>query len=178
MAGEVKGDGSGRGFLVGLCLAVVVGAGAGFGAVTAAKGRWQNLEAARPAVTAPASEHGAAPALAGAADADTGTASQEAVAEPSLVLAIDPVVVSLTGSPRAWVRIEGAAVFPAPPGKNQALMLAEIAQDISGFLRSASLGQFESAASVEFMREDIAEIVKLRSRQPSAQFILKSLVIE
>lgn len=176
MASDASGKdgGGGGGFLVALVLVVIVGIGAGFGFATVFRGA-PNVA---PAAAEPDSKAKGASGHAEAAHDAAGN-NKKATAEPQLhLIPLDPVLVNLTGKDRSWIRLEGSVAFTATPDKDKAVLLAQMTEDIAGYLRGASIAQLQSAAGLESLREDLSELVQLRSRNRAVRFILRSLAIE
>jgi flagellar FliL protein len=183
MAGKTEGGKSGQGgegaggFMLALALVVIIGAGSGLG-----------FGLAFPVALAPA-VHGtpAADTQARPAGKDAATAPPAGDAKPQRpvadglaehIAALEPIIVNGAGPGRPWLRLEGAVAFATPPDKNRAAQLAEMSEDIVGFLRGTPAAQLEQATGLEFLREDLSELVRLRSKGKARRFILKSLVIE
>jgi len=58
------------------------------------------------------------------------------------------------------------------------VLLKSMTEDIMSFMRTVPLIHVESASGVEYLREDIEEIARLRSRGRARSIILRSLVVE
>ena len=116
------------------------------------------------------------------------TAEQSAAVAPSknlpelareVVVALEPILVSSEGRKQHWLRLEGAISFKQSPGKDELqLLLKNIAEDMLTYLRSTPLEQFESAVGIEFLRDELFEIARMRSKGRASKFILKAMVIE
>lgn len=118
-----------------------------------------------------------APAKSAAAEAPGEAAKSDAPKEH--VLPLEPLIVSAVGTGRIWLRLEGAVSFSVLPGKDeQTALLRQMSEDVMLFLRSTSSSQFETPAGLEFLREDLSELVRLRSKGRARRFILKMLVLE
>lgn len=94
------------------------------------------------------------------------------------VIALDPVITNLLAPDATWVRFEGSVVFKSPLEAERGALLKQIAQDLMGYLRSTKLRQLETAAGIEFLREDMAELVRLRSKGRARDLIVRVLVVE
>lgn len=168
-----KEGGGGLGFLVALVLVMVVGIGAGFAFATV----FRSQPGVTPANESEAKPKGAAGHAAAAHEPDAG--GKKTASEAQLhVIPLEPVLVNLTGKDRSWIRLEGSVAFTATPDKDKAVLLAHMAEDIAGYLRGASIAQLQSAAGLESLREDLSELVQLRSKNRAVRFILRSLAIE
>jgi hypothetical protein len=94
------------------------------------------------------------------------------------VAALEPIITNITGPAATWVRFEGSVVFKGPPENDRGTLLRQITEDLMGFLRSTPLRQFETAAGMEFLREDLAELVRLRTKGRARDLIVRVLVVE
>ena len=173
-SGKDGGGGGGLGFIIALVLVMVVGCGAGFAFATAFRS---------PPATVSGSSEGEAKAKStpphGEAGHEAQSAAKKTTNEGQLhVLPLEPVLVNLAGKDRSWIRLEGAVAFTATPDKDKAVLLAQMSEDIAGYLRGASLAQLQSATGLESLREDLSELVQLRSKNRAVRFILRSLAIE
>jgi hypothetical protein len=176
MAGEANSNGGGGpGFVLALGLVVIIGLGSGFGFGYAFRSPpGGNPSAESESKPKPAKHHAEAGPAPEAEDA-----AKKPVSDVQLqVFPLDPVLVNLSGKERSWIRLEGSVVFAATPDKDKAVLIAEMAEDIAGYLRGTSVSQLESAAGLEFLREDLSELVQLRSRNRAVRFILRSLAVE
>lgn len=174
MAAAAKDKGGGAGLLVPLIVVMAVGLGAGFAANTVLRSAF----GITPSGVAPSDKEMPAAAH-GQAKPEGGGADKRSANEPQLhIVPLDPVVVNLTGKDRSWIRLEGSVAFTTTPDKDKAILLAEMAEDIAGYLRGSSVSQLESAAGLESLREDLSELVQLRSKDRAVRFILRSLAIE
>jgi len=162
-------SGGGAGLIVALALVIIIGAGAGFGFGIF----YPNATVVAPpgSVAAPAPHQPHAK--------DAGATPQVTGSETQLqVFPLDPVLVNLAGSERTWIRLEGAVAFPTTPDKEKSILLAQMSEDIAGYLRGSSIAQLQSAVGLESLREDLSELVQLRSKNRAVRFILRSLAIE
>jgi flagellar FliL protein len=176
MAEETEGKAAGGGgkgaFIIALVLLAVVGAGAGAGF-------------SLMFLNAGAAPHDAAAGkrdlqiVQGAKHGEKGAASKSA-AEPSKVLIsnLDPILVTLSGPARSWARLELGVILDAPAAPDDGVLLKSMTEDIMSFMRTVPLTHVESAAGVEYLREDIEEIARLRSKGRARSVILRSLVVE
>ncbi len=176
MAGKPneKGASGGSGFIIALVLVMLIGGGAGFAFGFAfqnapSAGRADGSDSGKPP-PAPVQPHPAR---------DSAESAKQTISEVQLqVVPLDPVLVNLAGKDRSWIRLEGSVAFTATPDKDRAILLAHMAEDIAGYLKGSSVSQLQSAAGLEALREDLSELVQLRSKNRAVRFILRSLAIE
>lgn len=170
--GKAAGGGKG-GFVVALVLLAVIGAGAGAGFSL------MFLNAGTPAHEAGAGKREVQIGKAGARSGD-GTGAKGAAGEVSKiqVASLDPILVTLAGPQRSWARLELGVILDGPTTTDDAVLLKSMTEDIMSFMRTVPLVHIESAAGVEYLREDIQEIARLRSKGRARNIILRSLVVE
>ncbi|MFN3744314.1 MAG: hypothetical protein ACK4TL_06380 [Hyphomicrobiaceae bacterium] len=171
---KAVGGGGKGGFIIALALLAVLGAGAGAGFSL------MFLNAGAPAQETAGAKRDLQ-ILQGAAKADAGgvTAKNPASDGGKVQIAnLDPILVTLAGSQRSWARLELGVILDAPSTPDDAVLLKSMTEDIMSFMRTVPLAHVESAAGIEYLREDIQEIARLRSRGRARSIILRSLVVE
>lgn len=94
------------------------------------------------------------------------------------LVSLDPVLVNLEPSGRRWLRIEASILVGSDAKGDRSTLARVITQDILLRLRNASVAQFESASALEFLRDDLLEIARIRSNGAVKKLLLRSLVIE
>jgi flagellar protein FliL len=172
--GKAAGGGKG-GFVIALVLLAVIGAGAGagFSLMFLNAGATQHDTSAGMRdlqIVKGATKSGGGTAT--AAKNDTHEASKVQVAS------LDPILVTLAGPQRSWARLELGVVLDGPSTPDDPVLLKSMTEDIMSFMRTVPLVHVESASGVEYLREDIEEIARLRSRGRARSIILRSLVVE
>jgi flagellar FliL protein len=180
--GEVKEASAGKGgFVVALLLLAVLGAGAGAGFsmtvlnADTAGGQGKGPAAGKqdPHATAASGKPGEAPAAAkGPGAGAQGDAPKEQV------IGLDPILVTLAGPQKSWARLELSVVVETGEKDDRALLLKTISEDLMSFLRTVPLSHVESAVGIEYLREDLSEIARLRSKGRARGVVLRSLVVE
>ena len=58
------------------------------------------------------------------------------------------------------------------------ILLKTMSEDLMSFLRTVPLSHIESAVGLEYLREDLSEIARLRSKGRARAVVLRSLVVE
>ena len=180
--GEVKEASAGKGgFVVAVLLLAVLGAGAGAGfSMTVLKSDTAGGQAKGPAAAEhdphtaaasgkPGDGHGAAKGPDAGADGD---------AHKEQVVTLDPILVTLAGPQRSWARLELAVVIETGEKDDRAILLKTMSEDLMSFLRTVPLSHVESAVGLEYLREDLSEIARLRSKGRARSVIMRSLVVE
>ena len=95
------------------------------------------------------------------------------------MLPLETIVVNLAGPDNRWLRFEGVVVFTGSAAKeNSASLPKYIMDDLVGFLRRTTLSQLDTAAGLEFLRDDMEELVRLRSNGRANTVLIKTLVVE
>lgn len=90
---------------------------------------------------------------------------------------IAPVIGSLAGPKKAWIRLEFAVLLPPDLAKSDALA-GLIAQDALAYIRTVPLEQVDTPSGLLFLREDIEERVLIRTEGKSKGVLFRTLVIE
>jgi flagellar protein FliL len=90
---------------------------------------------------------------------------------------IAPVIGSLAGPKKAWIRLEFAVLLPPDLAKSDELA-GLIAQDTLAYVRTVPLDQVDTPSGLWFLREDIEERVKVRTDGKAKGVLFRSLVIE
>ncbi len=185
--GEVKEASGGKGgFVIALLLLAALGAGAGAGFSMTflnadPKGGADKAATAGKQDTHAASalgKHGEAPAAKGP------DAGAHGAAQKDQVVGLDPILVTLAGPQKSWARLELAVVISTgekdEKGEkdDRATLLKVMSEDLMSFLRTVPLSHVESAVGLEYLREDLSEIARLRSKGQVRGVVLRSLVVE
>jgi flagellar protein FliL len=98
--------------------------------------------------------------------------------EPGIVSrSIAPVIASLAGPTKAWIRIEFSVLLPTDLAVSDHLA-GLIAQDALAYVRTVSLNQVDTPFGLAFLREDIEERVKIRTEGRAKGVLFRTLVIE
>lgn len=172
---EGKAAAGGKGaFVIALVLLAVIGAGAGAGfsmmffsadaAPHDAASDKSHLQ-----IVKGATKHG---------ETKSGGAHGTAEASKVQIANLDPILVTLAGPQRSWARLELGIVLDGPGTPDDPVLLKSMTEDIMAFMRTVPLVHVETAAGVEYLREDIEEIARLRSKGRARSIILRSLVVE
>lgn len=128
---------------------------------------------------APAPKQGGAVAAAVSADGHAAADKSASDASRDVLLPLEPLLVSFEGSAKYWLRLEGSVAFRTPPAKGeQQQLLQQLGEDVLVLLRSTPVAQLENAVGLEFLRDDLSELVRLRSQGRARHLVIKSLVIE
>lgn len=181
-AGEAKDEGGGKGgkggFVIALLLLAVLGAGAGAGFSMT----FLNADATGGVGKAPAAgkqdPHKAAEAAKGS------DAGAHGAAPKDQVVGLDPILVTLAGPQKSWARLELSVVIGTgekdEKGEkdDRATLLKVMSEDLMSFLRTVPLSHVESSVGLEYLREDLSEIARLRSKGQVRGVVLRSLVVE
>jgi flagellar FliL protein len=126
------------------------------------------------AAPAPA-EHAAAAAEGGhGAPAAGGEHGAAGGAAPSLV-ALDPIVTNLGYPNDKWIRLELALQFTGP---GDVPLTQDLHQEMMTYLRTVSLQQLQGPRGFQYLRDDLREIVDLRSKGRVSKVLFRTFVIE
>ncbi|MGE0514756.1 MAG: flagellar basal body-associated FliL family protein [Hyphomicrobiaceae bacterium] len=168
-----RAQGSGTSIFVPSLLLLLRGGGAGFGygKLFGGAGTSADSHAASAKYSAGAAVISKASALQAGEDGVTDWRNEELVP-------VQPLIVRLSGSKGKWLRLEGAVAFSLPAKEGRATLVAQLGEDLMLFLGSTELDQLTSPTGLEFLRDDMNEIVQSRTKGQGKRFILKSLVVE
>jgi flagellar FliL protein len=186
--GEVKEASGGKGgFVIALLLLAVLGAGAGAGFsmtvlnadATGGAGKGTTAGKQDSHKAADAGKHGETPGAAKGSDA-----SVHGAAPKDEVVGLDPILVTLAGPQKSWARLELSVVIGTgekdEKGEkdDRTTLLKVMSEDLMSFLRTVPLSHVESSVGLEYLREDLSEIARLRSKGQVRGVVLRSLVVE
>ena len=97
---------------------------------------------------------------------------------PSAIVAMEPIHVSLVGAKESWLRLDASVVFAGKETGDRSAMAKHIAEDILMYLRTVTLDQIDSASGMEYLREDLSELARLRSKGGARGILLRALMVE
>ncbi|KZC02605.1 hypothetical protein AU375_01156 [Methylobacterium radiotolerans] len=101
-----------------------------------------------------------------------------AYAENDTLTSLGTVVTNLAGPGDVWVRLESSVIVRPGTFANPQAMVAEIRQDIVGYLRTLSVAQIEGPSGLSHLREDLTERVQIRSNGQIRTFFIETLVVQ
>lgn len=96
----------------------------------------------------------------------------------STVTHLGTVVTNLASPSDVWIRLESSMVVKAGTFSNPDAMVAEIRQDLLGYLRTLSVAQIEGPSGLSHLREDLTERVQVRSKGQVRDFFIETLVVQ
>lgn len=164
---SAKKPGAG-GMIIAIVLVAIIGGGAG-----AAFSLFVSPAAQPPTAKASDSGHEAA-----APDPHAKPKEEKKVESSEAVVDLAPIHVSLGTADRHKLRFDASLVLKAGGGADATVLSKRIASDILVYLRTLSIDQIDSAAGLEFVREDVLEIAQLRSKGEVTDVLLRSLMLE
>jgi flagellar FliL protein len=91
---------------------------------------------------------------------------------------LTPVVTNLAAPDNKWARVEASMVTDSMGDEEAGILAAHISEDITAYLRSASVGQFEGARGLQHLRDALTERAKTRSAGKIRELIIETLVIQ
>lgn len=173
------GEASALGFILALVMLTLLGGGAGtffgmqLGGATAFTS-FGGSEAIETVDAAPTEAKGAHDAKADSShSADEGSSDQKG---PQLV-ALEPIFANLAEPKNVWMRLEAALLIKPGPQKRDVL-ITQVSQDVMQFLRTVKLAQLEDASGLQFLRDDLNDIVRTRSEGQVSEILVKGLIVE
>jgi flagellar FliL protein len=121
-------------------------------------------------------EPGPAPAQDKAAHQTKGAGGSVAAGASLKVLA--PVTTNLAGQKSTWIRLETAIVLEGEPPADVEMLGSKITDDILAFLRTVPLAQIEGASGYQNLREDLNDLVRVRSGGKVRELVVQTLIVE
>lgn len=187
-ASEAKDDGGGKGggkggFVIAMLILAVLGAGAGAGFSMMVLNGDKSGEAAKAPAAGKQDAHKAGDA-GKHGDAAKGQDATAQAGPKEQVVGLDPILVTLAGPQKSWARLELSVVIATPQKEekgekdDRATLLKVMSEDLMSFLRTVPLSHVESSVGLEYLREDLSEIARLRSKGQVRGVVLRSLVVE
>jgi flagellar basal body-associated protein FliL len=114
-------------------------------------------------------------------DADAGKGAgkdvDEALSKTTFV-PLEPITVSLMDDRRTRVRVVSIALLPADLLPEKDALVAQLQEDIAAYLRTLSIGDIDSGIGLSYLRDDFAEIIKVRSNNPKARLMIAGIITE
>lgn len=96
----------------------------------------------------------------------------------ALHVAAKPMVTNLGAPAGTWIRLEGSFVMNGLEPLAAERLIAEVQQDMLGYLRTTTLSQLEGASGLLHLREDLNDIAKVHSAGHVTKFILETMVVQ
>jgi flagellar protein FliL len=177
--GDVNAAGSGKGGMAAVLLVALLGAAAGAGFTMAFVAPAPTIEDRDPpALNASEDSKAAKSAKPGDAAAKGSRIEAKKDQQTDHIIGLDPILVTLAGPQKSWARVELSMVTEGGARDDFALLSKTISEDLMSFLRTVPLSHVESAVGLEYLREDLSEIARLRSKGRVRDVLLRSLVVE
>lgn len=154
-------------------LLLLLGSAAGFGYGLLLAGSGKRTESNGSAI-----EGGAALSAMADAERSDGNGKPRDNWRNEELVPLQPLVVRMSGSKGKWLRLEGAVAFARPSKEDRGAIMAQLGEDLMLFLASTGLEQIASPTGLEFLRDDMNDIVKSRTAGEASRLVLKSLVVE
>lgn len=168
-----KEEASAGGIIIPIVLSLLLGGAAGLGYGMLVRGPSTHEDTH----SASALEQGADGAPAKISGADVGKKPRSDWGNEELV-PMQPLIVKLDGDAGKWLRLEGGVAFSRASKGDRGALVARLGEDLMLFLGSTKLERISSPTGLEFLRDDMDEIVHSRTKGQAVKFILKSLVVE
>lgn len=109
--------------------------------------------------------------------APAGRAPRQQRLDSATLAPLSPIVVSLAGSEKIWIRLEASIVLEGRPS-DAPLLAAKVGEDILAFLKTVTLAQIEGASGFMFLRDDLNDRVRLRSDGKIRELVIRTFAIE
>ena len=95
-----------------------------------------------------------------------------------VVQKLTPIIVNLASPSNVWVRLEGALILDGELAGDAEALSAKISQDTLAYLRTMNLMDLEGPSALAYLRDELNERAKVRSKGVVVEFIISSLVVE
>ena len=95
-----------------------------------------------------------------------------------VVQKLTPIIVNLASPGNVWVRLEGALILDGELASDSESLSARVSQDTLAYLRTINLMDLEGPSALAFLRDELNERAKVRSKGAVLEFIISSLVVE
>jgi flagellar FliL protein len=172
-----SGDGSLVGFLLALVILTLGGAGAGvffgiqMGGVPIFSSTAAGIETVQKNdATADVGVDGEV-----AAEENDGTVGADG--RGTRLVALDPIFANLAEPKNVWMRLEAALLIKVGT-KERDVLVTQLSQDLMQFLRTVKLAQLEDASGLQFLRDDLNDVVRTRSGGQVTEILVKGLIVE
>ncbi|MDZ4790695.1 MAG: hypothetical protein SGJ17_05715 [Hyphomicrobiales bacterium] len=109
--------------------------------------------------------------------APAGRAPRQHQLNSATLVPLSPIVVSLAGTKKIWMRLEASIVLEGRPS-DAPLLAAKVGEDILAFLKTVTLAQIEGASGFMFLRDDLNDRVRLRSDDKIRELVIRTFAIE
>ncbi len=91
---------------------------------------------------------------------------------------LSPIVTNLAEPANNWIRLQSAIVFDPQELPDPEKTIAELTSDITGYLRTISLGSLEGADGLRRLQEELSDRAAIRSNGKIHEFILETMVVQ
>jgi len=170
-------DGSLVGFMLALVILTLLGAGAGvfFGIQMAGVPIFSSVS--MEGENATKSETGDVASETTSLSARTEDGKQGENGTGASLVTLDPIFANLAEPKNVWMRLE-AALLIQPGTKQPDVLVTQLSQDLMQFLRTVKLAQIEDASGLQFLRDDLNDVVRTRSGGQVSEILVKGLIVE
>jgi len=104
---------------------------------------------------------------------------KESIPSTAKLVALTPIVVNLAQPASTWIRIEASMLVDGmAEGGSADALAAQLAEDYTAYLRTATLAQFEGASGFQNLREDFLDRAIIRDREHIKDVIIHGVVVE
>ncbi len=116
--------------------------------------------------------------------AEKGAVAEEKPAAPPSAEAtanlfeLAPIVTNLGGSRDIWIRLEASLIYDPKVTPHPDPLGAQISEDILAFLHTTSLTQLQGASGLQYLRQDLNDLVTTRSSGAVKALVIRTLVVQ
>lgn len=87
------------------------------------------------------------------------------------------IMTNLSGEGAPWLRLDLSVVLPQEmPDQNT--KLAELSQDFLSFVRTLRADQIAGGSNLQFLKQDLQEIARIRTSDHTVDVLIRTLIVE
>ncbi|MEG8098973.1 flagellar basal body-associated FliL family protein [Candidatus Liberibacter brunswickensis] len=90
------------------------------------------------------------------------------------IITLQPIITNFDSSPKNWIRLDLSLMCNDIPDE---FFVETLHQDIMAYVRSLSINQITGPQGFQYFKEDIKELVKLRSNGFISNIILRTFIV-
>lgn len=97
----------------------------------------------------------------------------------SKIVEITPIIANIGDPSTAWMRVEASLIVAGDVDEGTAKTLAAtIAGDVTAYIKTVSLAQFEGASGYQALREDLNDRARVRGGAQVRELVIHGIVVE
>ncbi len=97
---------------------------------------------------------------------------------PTHLKALAPVVTNLASPHDTWIRLEASIVFDDEAIDTDDVLASKITEDFLAYFRTVGLSQIDGPSGMQHLREDLADLARIRSEGRVHEVVIQTLVFQ